>query len=60
MALVTQTDSPPHTSATNLLQTSLTSNWERINVNLIRDSRQRRAIIAILPLDVLWTLSKIV
>ena len=60
LALVTQTDSPPHTSATNLLQTSLTSNWERINVNLIRDSRQRRAIIAILPLDVLWTLSKIV
>ena len=41
-------------------ETSLTSNWERINVNLIRDSRQRRAIIAILPLDVLWTLSKIV
>ena len=36
-------------------ETSLTSNWERINVKLIRDSHKRRAIIAILPLCVLWT-----
>ena len=37
--------------------TSLTSNWEPINVRLIQDSWQRKAIIAILllPLGVLWT-----
>ena len=36
-------------------ETSLTSNWERINVKSIRDSHKQRAIIGILPLDVLWT-----
>ena len=51
----------PNQTHTNLFSpapsgTSLTSNWERINVKLIQDSRQRKAIIAILllPLGVLW------
>ena len=38
-------------------RTSLTSNWEWINVKLIDDSRQWRTIIAMLPLCVLWTVS---